>query len=102
MKPIGIVDVWNSFVPDSNWDKDRQPGREGTQTVNVVVVCEYDEVSNGNLNDDGLQVDKNSEAGKLWAVEARRWISIQEALEKNMFDKYVRLNIERALLLGYL
>lgn len=36
------VHVWNTFFPDSNWDSQRQPGYEGTQTVNIVVFCELD------------------------------------------------------------
>lgn len=36
----GIVNVWNTFFPDSSWDESRAPGREGTQTVNICVFCQ--------------------------------------------------------------
>ena len=36
-----LIHVWNTFFPDSNWDANRKPGCEGTQTVNAVVFCEF-------------------------------------------------------------
>lgn len=33
------LQVWNTFFADSCWDSGREPGYEGTQTVNVVVFC---------------------------------------------------------------
>jgi hypothetical protein len=44
-----LIHVWNTFFPDSNWDSDRAPGYEGTQTVNAVVFCEF----NGDDSDIG-------------------------------------------------
>ncbi len=88
---IGVVDVWNTFFPDSNWD---MPEYSGTQTVNIVVVCRLD-----GDNDD---IRYNPEAGGQWAVDAHRWISVRECMEVNMYDKYVRLNVEKALQLDYI
>lgn len=92
--PIGIVSVWNTFFPDSAWDKKRLPGHEGTQTVNVTVVVDID--------DSETKIDFKTSAGKDWAVEAHRWISVSEGLVPGDFDKYVRLNIELALKLELL
>ncbi len=36
---VGIVNVWNTFFPDSSWDQGRHPEHRGTQTVNVSVFC---------------------------------------------------------------
>jgi hypothetical protein len=40
--PREVIQVWNTFFPDSSWDDKRKPGYEGTQTVNVVVYCDID------------------------------------------------------------
>eukprot|EP01035_Chromulina_nebulosa_P017642 gene17642-23220_t len=93
VSPVGIVSVWNTFFPDSNWDKERQEGREGTQTVNTTVVCR--------LQGDG-KIEYNKSAGEAWAVEAHKWISIEEALNPGDYDKYVRLNVEKAIKLNLL
>jgi ADP-ribose pyrophosphatase YjhB (NUDIX family) len=90
--PVGIVNTWNTFFPDSNWDLGRAPGKEGTQTVNIVV---FAEIGDGEL-------ELNTEASKSWAVEAKRWVSVREALSLGRYDKYVRLNVEQAVTLGYL
>ena len=42
IKAKAVVHVWNSFFPTSNWDKKRMPGYEGSQTVNIVVLCDLD------------------------------------------------------------
>lgn len=90
--PIGVVNVWNTFFPDSSFDKERRPGREGTQTVNITVVCE--------LHDDVLAL--NSDASQLWAVDAARWISNDEAIQPSSYDKYISLNVKMATDMGYL
>lgn len=90
--PIGIVNVWNTFFPDSSWDDGRAPGREGTQTVNITVFCE--------LRGDEIIVKQGTNSE--WAVESARWIFKEEALEVGKYDKYVRLNVEQAIALGYL
>jgi len=94
--PKGLVSVWNTFFPDSAWDSDRQPGKEGTQTINAVVVCECDCETI-----DPREVEEGG-AVSAWAVEAQRWISVDDALLPGNFDKYVRLNIARACARGLL
>ena len=37
-----------------------------------------------------------------YAIEEYKWITIKEACEKGKYDKYVRLNIEKSILLGLL
>lgn len=88
--PVGIVDVWNTFFPDSSWDRDRAPGREGTQTVNITVVCL--------LEDD--EFDLVQTAQEQWAVEARRWVTPSAAVQEGAFDKYVSLNVRKAQTMG--
>lgn len=88
---IGVMDVWNTFFPDSAWDAGRPAEKAGTHTVNVIVVCSID---------DALSVKDGAE--NAWAVEKYRWVSVQEALEPKSFDKYVRVNVERAIQRGYL
>lgn len=91
--PIGIINVWNTFFPDSNWDEGRLPGREGTQTVNITVFCEL-------RGDDELLVKQGDKSD--WAVESVNWISHKDALVIGSYDKYVRLNVEQAIQLGFL
>lgn len=88
VRPVGVIDVWNTFFPDSNWDADREPGKEGTQTVNISVVCELD---------DDIKLD--DEAKKNWAVDAHRWVDVSDCLATGpgAYDKYVRLNCIKAL-----
>ena len=82
LTPKAIVQTWNTFFPDSSWDKDRKPGYEGCQTVNIVVLCEL------NANDVAIA----EETKVRWAVSGHRWVTIEEMLMKGKFDKYVRLN----------
>jgi len=89
--PRGIVNVWNTFFPDSNWDENRLPEKVGTQTVNISVVC---------VLDSEINLDEN--AKKQWAVDSHRWIDVADALEDGAYDKYVRLNVLRAQQLGLL
>jgi 8-oxo-dGTP diphosphatase len=89
--PVGLVNVWNTFFPDSHWDAERSPGREGTQTINVTVVVELVE---------DLQVHEDADAD--WAVEASRWVSAVEALQPGKYDKYVTSNVKLALERGFL
>jgi 8-oxo-dGTP pyrophosphatase MutT (NUDIX family) len=86
VKPVSVIQTWNTFFPDSNWDADRKPGCEGTQTVNIVVLCLY--------SDDDLELKKS--AKDEWAVTDYRWVSPKEALVPGAFDKYVRINVEIA------
>ena len=92
VKPIAVVGVWNTFFPDSAWDSDRAPGRNGTQTVNIVVLCD--------LDGDICKIDEA--AKKHFAVEKHRWVSPTEAVADGSFDKYVRLNVEAAQQQGLL
>ena len=91
-RPRGLVGCWNTFFPDSNSDAGRQEGKTGTQTMNAVVVCECDEA----------QQQQSTGEVAAWAVEAQRWVTISEALAPLAYDKYVRLNVSRALKLGLL
>ena len=96
--PQGIVHVWNTFFPDSSWDIDRLPGREGTQTVNIVVMCTLDD-----LDEDRVDQHQQQAAAKTWAIEARRWCSASEIIaQSNEYDKYVTLNVQKAIELRYL
>jgi ADP-ribose pyrophosphatase YjhB (NUDIX family) len=88
--PKGVVGVWNTFFPDSHWDAERKPGREGTQTINVVVMCDIEWDTTALLN----AVSSNSAAE--WAVEAHRWITVDEALAIGKYDKYISGNIKLA------
>jgi len=88
--PVGVISVWNTFFPDSNWDKDRRPGYEGTQTVNVTVSCRL-------LDGQGQGLEYEPMAGSQWAVEGHRWISLSDGITLGNYDKYVQLNLELAL-----
>ena len=92
--PIGIIDCWNTFFPDSNWDEGRRQGYEGTQTVNLTIFCRYE-------GDDNMDTKMNEIAKKDYAVEAHKWITVSEGLS-DKYDKYVRLNIEKAIQKSYL
>ena len=92
--PVAIVTVWNTFFPDSHWDAERSAGKEGTQTVNIVVLC--DVLWSGDDND--KVVGNNSD----WAVEAHLWITPEEAIAEGAFDKYVSSNVKLAMKMGLL
>lgn len=95
-KPRGVVQCWNTFFPDSAWDAGRETSKRGTQTVNIVVACECDELQ--------LPVAAGGDDGAVeaWAVEAQRWVTIDEVIAANYYDKYVTNNVTRALNLGLL
>lgn len=93
VKTVGVIDVWNTFFPTSNWDNDRRPGFEGTQTVNISVMCTIE---------NGADLTISMEAQKDWAVEDSKWVSVEEALQPGKFDKYISLNVQKAVELGYL
>lgn len=95
--PIAVLQVWNTFFPDSSWDAQRQAGREGTHTVNIVVFCEL----RSDLRDENGSTVAHG-AREQWAVEAHKWVSVREALEPGRYDKYVTLNIEAAIKRGLL
>jgi len=67
-------------------------GKEGTQTVNITVVC--------TLLDEDIQVLQSGRDD--WAVESSKWISVAEALEPNKYDKYVSLNVKLAVEKGFI
>jgi hypothetical protein len=92
--PIGIIDCWNTFFPDSNWDEDRRSGYEGTQTVNITIFCKY-------IGDDNMDSKMNDESKTQFAVEKSKWVTVKEG-KSNKYDKYVRLNIEKAIKNCYL
>eukprot|EP00428_Durinskia_dybowskii_P067113 CAMPEP_0170373462 /NCGR_PEP_ID=MMETSP0117_2-20130122/10082_1 /TAXON_ID=400756 /ORGANISM="Durinskia baltica, Strain CSIRO CS-38" /LENGTH=255 /DNA_ID=CAMNT_0010628355 /DNA_START=76 /DNA_END=843 /DNA_ORIENTATION=+ len=97
VNPRGLVTVWNTFFPDSHWDAERMVGKEGTQTVNVVVVCDVS-------LDSECEVAEVETLGTVaeWAVEAQRWISPSEALVVGKYDKYVSSNVKLAIEKGLL
>lgn len=95
VRAVGVIDVWNTFFPDSNWDDSRQPGREGTQTVNISVFC--------TLSDPSEKVEVVSGSASSWAVDAHRWVSPDEVTaSEERFDKYVTLNVRRCRCKGFL
>lgn len=107
VEAVGIINVWNTFFPDSNWDSDRQPGREGTQTVNISVFCRVEDTTN--LSEEPLSgageedIAVLSGSGSSWAVQSHRWVSKEEVLSNpNLFDKYVTLNVQQSASLGFL
>lgn len=94
--PKGVVTVWNTFFPDSHWDAERPAGREGTQTVNVVVICDIVWDTNALLN------AVSSTSATEWAVQAHRWVSVQDAITPGKYDKYVSGNVKLAQAMGFL
>lgn len=92
---VGIINVWNTFFPDSAWDHDRVHDREGTQTVNIAMFCTID------INTDNNDKDFNQNNMDMYAVEKHRWVSKEEALVDGMYDKYVRVNVQGAIDKGY-
>lgn len=105
VQAVGIINVWNTFFPDSSWDASRAPGREGTQTVNISVFCRLlpsalrETAGQENVGED---VAVLSGAGNSWAVQSHRWVSKEEVLgQPHLFDKYVSLNVQQSLSLGY-
>lgn len=123
VKPVGIVTAWNTFFPDSHWDAERKPGHEGTQTVNIVVVCDiiwdesYDHIQLADSGSSRKQVNSALDdsavpsSGKPlvrlnscddWAVDAHKWISVHDALVPGMYDKYVTANVNLAIQMGLL
>lgn len=93
-KALGVVQVWNTFFPDSSWDAGRSSERFGTQTVNVVLVCVTD--------DEPLDDEETSGQVASWAVESQRWVSREEVSCSGAFDKYVSENVLKAAQLGLL
>jgi ADP-ribose pyrophosphatase YjhB (NUDIX family) len=83
--PRDIISTWNTFFHDSSWDR---PGEEGCQTVNITVFCEL-------LGDSQVMFSDRTSAN-LWAVEASKWVSVDELLRPGMYDKYIRLNVKLA------
>ena len=61
--------------------------------MNITVVCSLLEGSDMQLQQSGRDD---------WAVESSKWISVAEALEPNMYDKYVSLNVKLALEKGFI
>ncbi len=99
VKSVGIINTWNTFFPDSNWDEGRAVGREGTQTVNIAVFCELDDDNFSNNNDNKVPNSAASppiSTNNEWAVEEQKWVTVEEALQDGVFDKYIRLNVHRA------
>jgi 8-oxo-dGTP pyrophosphatase MutT (NUDIX family) len=93
VKPVSVLNTWNTFFPDSNWDVGRTPGREGTQTVNICVYCEL--IHDG--SEERPHQVKENEGNEMWAVEAKRWVTADEILANPcMFDKYVSVNVLEA------
>jgi ADP-ribose pyrophosphatase YjhB (NUDIX family) len=114
ISPVSVLKVWNTFFSDSSWDHGRDDIDKGCQTVNIIVICVIDdacdqqEQGQGQGQQQGKRTttlflkDKEKERSEEWAVEAHRWVSVEEALEPGRYDKYVRLNVEEALQKGFL
>eukprot|EP00668_Euglena_longa_P012481 GGOE01014934.1.p1 GENE.GGOE01014934.1~~GGOE01014934.1.p1 ORF type:complete len:259 (-),score=41.00 GGOE01014934.1:428-1204(-) len=79
-----VLQVWNTFFPDSSWDEQRRPGHEGSQTVNAVVLCD--------ISGDNLDIHLSNGVKDQWAVAAHRWVAADDLLVPGHFDKYLRLN----------
>ena len=75
-----VIQVYNTLFPDSCWDDSRKAGYQGTQTVNIAVLCD--------LDGDIAQLDDEAKAS--FAVESHMWITADEGCEAGKFDKYVR------------
>ena len=84
----GVCHVWNTYFPDSNWDAGRKPGREGSQTVNIVVVCEC------------ADLVMDTAATSNWAVSNYRWVSPEDCISTGQYDRYVSLNVIAAIKSG--
>ena len=84
----------SNFFPDSNWDKGRKNGYNGTQTVNITIFCKY-------IGDDDMDSKMSEKAKSEFAVKSSKWVTVEEGRSKN-YDKYVRLNIEKAIKKRYL
>ena len=87
--PVEVISVWNTFFPDSNWDAGRDKDRYGCQTINVTVLCT---ISGMKSSISCKAVD--AAAANEWAVEAHKWVTVDEAVAPDAFDKYVSLNVE--------
>ena len=95
VKPLGIVNVWNTFFPDSAWDGERLFMKRGTQTVNVTVVVSID-ASSSDVSDRMMATKAGAEA---WAVAGYKFIRYGDAAE---YDKYISLNVRQAMEKGLL
>ena len=89
VKAVAVTNVWNTFFHDSSWDADREKGKEGCQTVNISVFCEL-------TAEESVLHEVKAGEGSRWAVEAYRWVDVDELLSPGHYDKYVRLNAECA------
>jgi ADP-ribose pyrophosphatase YjhB (NUDIX family) len=74
VKPLGVLGVWNTFFPDSCHDANRKEGRAGTQTINISVACEIDDLTS-DIKDLNIKINIKQEmedihsAKNEWAVE---------------------------------
>ena len=91
VEAVAVTGVWNTFFHDSSWDSDRETGKEGCQTVNISVFCRLKQTE-----DPLLYEVKAAGKGSEWAVEAYRWVPVEELLQHGTHDKYVRVNAECA------
>jgi ADP-ribose pyrophosphatase YjhB (NUDIX family) len=98
--PITVLKVWNTFFSDSSWDAGRDDTDKGCQTVNIIVICAIDDDCD-EQTPQGVNLFP-TERSQEWAVEAHRWVSVEEALIPGKYDKYVRLNVEEAVEKGFL
>eukprot|EP00596_Hydrurales_sp_CCMP1899_P004475 CAMPEP_0119036436 /NCGR_PEP_ID=MMETSP1177-20130426/4144_1 /TAXON_ID=2985 /ORGANISM="Ochromonas sp, Strain CCMP1899" /LENGTH=233 /DNA_ID=CAMNT_0006996307 /DNA_START=94 /DNA_END=792 /DNA_ORIENTATION=- len=76
--PLGVLGVWNTFFPDSCFDANRKEGRKGTQTINISVACEIDDLTS-DIKDLKNKINIKQEmedihsAKNEWAVERDSW-----------------------------
>mmetsp|Transcript_5633 Transcript_5633/g.5832 ORF Transcript_5633/g.5832 Transcript_5633/m.5832 type:complete len:275 (+) Transcript_5633:54-878(+) len=99
ISPKAIVQIWNTFFPNSSFDNGRTAGREGTQTVNIVILVE---LSADHQAISAIEEAKSLSAKEKWAVTDERWCSVPELCTVGKYDKYVRLNVEIAKRRGLL
>jgi ADP-ribose pyrophosphatase YjhB (NUDIX family) len=93
VEAVAVTNVWNTFFHDSSWDSDREEGKEGCQTVNISVFCRL-------KTTDVLLHEVSAGESSEWAVEAYRWVPVEELLQPGNYDKYVRVNAECARMKG--
>ena len=85
VEAVEVTGVWNTFFHDSSWDDGRDEEKKGCQTVNISVFCRLKAT-------DPLLYQINSKKSNEWAVEACRWVNVDDILQQGNYDKYVHAN----------
>ena len=95
VEAVAVTNVWNTFFHDSSWDSDREVGKEGCQTVNISVFCRL-------KTEDAMLYEVKAGVNSDWAVEAYRWVGVEEILQQGNYDKYVHANAVCARKKGFI